>query len=72
MFIRELLALYVYNYFEMINPTCSFSLPLSFGRLKYAVDSNALKVMHFSKGLVAKNKQYTGFYFTIRVWPVCV
>ena len=36
------------------------------------VDSNALKVMHFSKGLVAKNKQYTGFYFTIRVWPVCV
>ena len=38
----------------------------------YAVDSNALKVMHFSKGLVAKNKQYTGFYFTIRVWPVCV
>ena len=35
MFIRELLALYVYNYFEMINPTCSFSLPLSFGRLKY-------------------------------------
>ena len=36
MFIRELLALYVYNYFEMINPTCSFSLPLSFGRLKYS------------------------------------
>ena len=35
MFIRELLALYVYNYFEMINPTCSFSLPLSFGTLKY-------------------------------------
>ena len=35
MFIRELLALHVYNYFEMINPTCSFSLPLSFGRLKY-------------------------------------
>ena len=35
MFIRELLALYVYNYFEMINPTCSFSLPLSFGKLKY-------------------------------------
>ena len=49
MFIRELLALYVYNYFEMINPTCSFSLPLSFGTLKYVdktfitvgMDSNA-------------------------------
>ena len=29
MFIRELLALYVYNYFEMINPTCSFFSKLS-------------------------------------------
>ena len=49
MFIRELLALYVYNYFEMINPTCSFSLPLSFGILKYLIILSIMSYLFISK-----------------------
>ena len=64
MFIRELLALYVYDYFEMINPTCSFSLPLSFGTLKYFFwVSFIINCLYFSETLSQDDALYASFFW---------